>query len=416
MLKMTRNKKGALKIAVRFILVLFLFTPLFRADAKTPAAPAKPKTPAPIPFEISGWIPYWRTATGTADALAHLDTFKEISPFGFTLKKDGSIFDPMPIDALPWQTLMEEARKKKIRIIPTIMSGNGALIDSLLRSPSKRKAHIKEIVSLVSTYGFDGIDIDYEGKMAKTKKYFSLFLRDLYKAMGKKFVVCSIEARTPLDSRFAAIPEDIQYANDFAAINAYCDRVRIMTYDQGSIDLKLNDAVSGPYVPVADPRWVEKVIRLAAQTISKNKIVIGVPTYGYEFKVTPLTEGYAYRLLWAFNPRYAWDLAKDLSITPERNVAGELSFVYHATTTQSSLPSTESAPSNNATMETAAVIETSNLKTSAASSTPFQMLWWSDANSVRDKMLLAKKLGVRGIAIFKIDGGEDPDIWKVIQP
>jgi spore germination protein YaaH len=27
---------------------------------------------------------------------------------------------------------------------------------------------------------------------------------------------------------------------------------------------------------------------------------------------------------------------------------------------------------------------------------------------------LAKRLGVRGISIFKLDGGQDPDIWNVL--
>ena len=61
--------------------------------------------------------------------------------------------------------------------------------------------------------------------------------------------MCTIEARTPLDSRYENIPKDIQYANDYVAINKYCDRVRIMTYDQGSIDLKLNAPAQGRTCP-----------------------------------------------------------------------------------------------------------------------------------------------------------------------
>ena len=34
------------------------------------------------PFEISGWIPYWRAATGTADIMPYLDRFTEVNPFG----------------------------------------------------------------------------------------------------------------------------------------------------------------------------------------------------------------------------------------------------------------------------------------------------------------------------------------------
>jgi len=400
---------------------LMVFSPsaLFAASAaKKPAA--KPKVIPPAPFEVSGWIPYWRTATGTADAIAHIDALKEINPFGYRVKTDGGLYDAMHIGEEPWQTLITTAQQKKVRVIPTVMWSNTNAIDTVLKSPKLRRAHIKEIVRAVTEHGFDGIDIDYEGKKAETKKYFALFLQELYKAMGKKWVVCTIEARTPMESRFRKIPPDIRYANDFVAINKYCDRVRIMTYDQGAIDLTLNEAAPGPYVPVADPLWVEKVIALTGETIAKKKIVIGVATYGYEFSVTSIPEGYEYRLKWAFNPRYAVELAQALHVTPERNSAGELSFRYMPTSTPA-LPSPEEARGTSmlanviaATTSTMTVTATTTAPT-ATSTAPFRLVWWSDANAIKDKIALAKKLGVRGVAIFKIDGGEDPAMWSVVK-
>jgi len=396
-----------------YLPVLLTLLP-FGVFAKTATPATKARSHPPIPLEVSGWIPYWRTATGTADAIAHIDSFTEVSPFGYTVRRDGTLFDAMHIDAGPWQTLVQTAHSHKVRVIPTVMWSNADAIDMILRSPDLRKAHIKEIVQVVRVHGFDGIDIDYEAKKAATKNYFSLFLRDLYHAIGNKFVVCSIEPRTPLDSRFSEIPKSIQYANDFTAINKYCDRVRIMAYDQGIIDLKLNAATAGPYAPVADPQWVEKVVRLAAKTIAKKKIVIGVPTYGYEFAVTPLTQGYMYKLKWALDPKYGLNLAGEFGLTPQRNTAGELSFRYVPTTT-SATPDSGNALSSNNTLATTTAIIAPTAATSTISNAPFRLVWWSDAHAVRDKVLLAKKLGVRGIAIFKIDGGEDPAIWSMLK-
>ncbi|MES2014327.1 MAG: glycosyl hydrolase family 18 protein [Patescibacteria group bacterium] len=383
----------------------------YRAEAAT-----KPKTPA---LEVSGWLPYWRKATSTADALVHLSAFTEINPFGYTVKNDGTLNDAMKIDEAPWPELIAAAKAKKVRVIPTVMWSNGEAIHQILSNSTTRVALEDAIAALVKEKGFDGIDIDFEGKKAETKPYFATFLKGLYQRMGNKWVMCDIEARTPVSSRYDGTPPPDAgvYANDFVAINKYCDRVHIMTYDQGSIDVKLTKAANGtPYVPVADPKWVEKVVNLAAQTISKKKIVIGVATYGYEYKVTPLLEyGYKYELQWAFNQKYAFDIISQYQASVQRNSAGEMSFTYIPNV----LPSPSVAANTDPTLNLVPVATTSYSDGSTAPANPavasFNVLWWSDAKAIQDKIALAKKLGVRGIAIFKIDGGEDPSLWDVLK-
>lgn len=347
-------------------------------------------------FEVSGWIPYWRTATGTADALRHLDALTEINPFGYIVQDDGSLYDALHIEEEPWVSLIKAAKEKKVRVIPTVMWSDTDAIHDILRRARPRRALEQRIADLVREKGFDGIDIDFEAKKAETRDYFSLFLKGLYLRMGKKWVMCSIESRTPLSSRYDGTPpkDATVYANDYVAINQYCDRVRIMAYDQGAIDVKLNAAQTAPYVPVADAQWVEKVVALAAKTIAKKKLVIGVPTYGYEYEVVPLMQGYRYDLQWALNPGYASALAASLGVSPSRNSAGEMSFMYTPTTTSMNIVSTATA----------------------TIAPPRNIVWWSDARAIQDKIELAKRLGVRGIAIFKLDGGEDPALWNILPP
>lgn len=364
----------------------FFFGILFLILFPNPVGAAQPR------FEISGWIPYWRASAGTTDAVAHLEHFTSLMPFGYIVQDDGSLHDAFGMsDASATSTasvLVAAARAAGVKVIPTVMWSDGYAIDRVLRSTPRRIALEDSITALVKDNGFDGIDIDFENKLSQTRPYFSLFLKGLYARMGKKLVYCSIESRTPATSAYTVIPNKITYANDYVAINKYCDRVQIMAYDQGAIDLKLNAAANSiPYIPVADLRWVQKVIALTAQTISKKKIVIGIPTYGYEYDLIPLSQGYRYERHWAVNPGYALSLAEMLDVMPKRNAAGEMSYVYYPTTTP---------------------------QTASAIPDPLRIVWWSDANAINDKIELAKKLGVRGVALFKIDGGQDPRLWNIL--
>lgn len=375
-------------------------------------------TPAQKPIEIGGWIPYWRAATGTADVLPNLKKLTEISPFTYSVKSDGTLYANSDLSQDPWATLIAQAKKNKVRVIPTVMWSDGAAIHRILSNTKTRIALEDEIAALVKASGWNGIDIDFEGKYAETKPYFATFLKGLYMRMGPKWVYCSIEARTPLDSRFETIPKNIEYANDFVAINRYCDRVEIMAYDQGAIDLTLNKARAAPYIPVSDPAWAEKVVNLTAQTISKRKILLGIATYGYEYSTAPLSQqGYSYARQWAFNPKYATDLAAQLGITPVRNGAGELSFIYKPTpeTPAPSTPETSSTPvTNNNVVGPGAVFGQAAL--ASQFTPPFNIVWWSDAQAIQDKIKLAQRLGIRGVSIFKLDGGEDQNLWNILPP
>ncbi len=40
-------------------------------------------------------------------------------------------------------------------------------------------------------------------------------------------------------------------------------------------------------------------------------------------------------------------------------------------------------------------------------------VWFENAASIRAKLLAAQRLGIRGIALWRL-GMEDPDIWRMI--
>lgn len=144
---------------------------LLSNSTTAPSASAPVATPG---FEVGGWIPYWRSATGTADVLPNLSKLTEVSPFVLTLKTDGTLFDA-GASTKPWVSFIAAAHAQKVRVVPTVMSGSGDAIHALLSDTKKRAALEDEIVTFVKDNNFDGIDIDFEGKKAETSTYFAAF-------------------------------------------------------------------------------------------------------------------------------------------------------------------------------------------------------------------------------------------------
>ncbi len=389
-----------------FCLMALMATPLF-THASTSSTD----------LEVSGWMPYWRDSEAIKDAKKHLGSIDAVYPFAFTVTTKGELRDQAGLTDKEWKDFIKLAQKKKVEVIPTIMWSDGASIHTVLSATSTRTAHIKEITAMVKKGKFDGVDIDYEGKKSETINYFSQFLKELDTALGEKSLLCTIEARTPPASLYKEVPAVINYANDYKAIAQYCDQVEIMAYDQQRADIKLNEERSGkPYMPVADAEWVEKVIQQTLKDIPKEKIVIGVSSYGHHYAVTVAPNWYRdYWKLGAMNVPSLLDVAKENKVTPTRNSAGEMSFSYlpkgssHVKLT-SSLKIPKNTPKGDIVAARALAYANKTGK-----EVVFNIGWYSDAEAMKQKIDLAKKYGLKGVAFFKIDGEEDQKVWKYLK-
>lgn len=406
---MTKTYTLFLDIGIKSATAILLFFVLLLATMPAPAAAADD-------LEVAGWIPYWRDSEGIKDAKKHLDDIDTLHPFSYGVKQNGTLSDLADMDAREWVRFKRSAEREGVEIIPTVMWSDGAHIHRILSDRDLREEHIEAIVDMVDDGDYDGVDIDYEAKRAETINYFSQFLKELKDELGSKILTCTIEARTPPESLYKRVPETIQYANDYKAIAAYCDRVEIMAYDQQRADLKLNEAKAGePYMPVSDVDWVRKVIAYTTETIPAEKIMLGVATYGHHYEVTVSPNWYqGYRRIGALNMPDMLDVADEYDVDPGRNKAGEMSFTYFPESSVYKLLRALPVPDNTRKgMEAAA--QALLFANYTGETLTFNLGWYSDAEAINDKIELAKEFNLRGVALFKIDGEEDDRVWKYLQ-
>lgn len=367
---------------------------------------------AAAPLYYAGWIPFWSEQGGAQNASLNLEKLREVSPFSYEVKSGGTLVDKLKINEGFWPDWLHAVRDAGIKIIPTVAWFDGSAIQKLLSNKNKRLAHEDAIAKLVKDNKFDGIDIDYESKLAETNPYFSLLIQGLAIRLHplKKILSCTVEARMPVSSRYyqTGTAADYEYANDYNVLNKYCDELRIMAYDQGVIDIKL-DAQKGNgklYAPVADKDWAEKVIKEAIKTVSPRKIMLGVPTYGYEYEAAWSGGITIYRRLRSLNIFQAINVAIAAGVPVLRNSAGEMGFWY----TSSTLIEVSSALRWDVSSTEPAEVASSS---AAGGITRFVSL--SDSQAAAEKIALAKKYGLRGVAFFKFDGEFDPLLWQVMK-
>jgi spore germination protein YaaH len=364
-------------------------------------------------LDVGVWIPWWADEAGTASALTNIDDIDIIYPFVYEVSASGKLINRVDFNDNHWEELFDEARDERVDIIPTIAWFKGQEIHDVLSSRTKRKAHIADIVAMVKKYDFDGVNIDYESKLGKTIDDYSTFLKELNRALRRRDLTCTIEARTPPESLYRVVPANIQYANDYQAINRHCDWVEIMAYDQQRADIKLNDARRGvPYAPVADIDWVEKVVELALQDIDADKILLGVATYGRAWDVTVAPDWYkGYQSVASLNQPRILELAQKYNAPIGRAASGEAVISYFPDDSVwrvlDALPTPAGTPKGyEAAAKALLVANYANIEV------PVRFVSWSDATAISDKLDLAKRYNLKGVAVFKVDGEEDPGIWK----
>ncbi|RAH52514.1 glycoside hydrolase [Aspergillus piperis CBS 112811] len=157
----------------------------------------------------------------------------------------------------------------------------------LAASTSAQKAFFKSLLSFMTTYGFDGVDIDWEypvasersGKAADLKNY-PTFLQNLKTALGSTGHNYGLSI---------TVPSSYWYMQNFdiVAIEKTIDWFNVMTYDlHGTWDS--TDPYIGPYVYAhTNLTEIDQTMDLFwRNSISPSKINLGLGFYGRSFTLT----------------------------------------------------------------------------------------------------------------------------------
>ena len=148
------------------------------------------------------------------------------------------------------------------------------LAKKMLAGKENRKVFIDNVERNVEEFGYDGINIDIENIYVSDRDRFSALVKELHDRLspkGYRVTVC-VPAKTSDN-----LKNTWSGPFDYKEIAKYSDNVAIMTYDEHGYS-------SGPG-PVASYNWVRKVMKYAVGQIPAEKILMGIPGYGFDWTV-----------------------------------------------------------------------------------------------------------------------------------
>lgn len=169
--------------------------------------------------------------------------------------------------------------------------------DAALTAPARQR-FAQSCVALVERYAFDGLDIDWEYPVSRDDKQFPSRAED-----KQNYTLLLAEVRAQLDILSAALgkplflsiaaPAGAYYGDniEIAKIHASLDWINLMTYDFSVEGLTMHHAplfASAEAPPeFAAHNVVSAVAYYHAKGVPADKIVVGVPFYGYEWTEVP---------------------------------------------------------------------------------------------------------------------------------
>lgn len=199
--------------------------------------------------------------------------------YGFTF--EGDLLAP-PLDDY-WMIQASVSRNVRpiLTLTPLDASGNfnNSLITSVVQSDIYKQNLISQLLDVLQSKGYVGVDVDFEYIKASDRDAFTAFVNDLANTLRPYGYTTSV-ALAPKTS--ADQPGLLYAGKDYAALGAVSDSVLLMTYEWGY--------KYGPNMAVAPLNMVRQVVEYAVTEIPPEKIRLGIPNYGYDWSL-PFKQG-----------------------------------------------------------------------------------------------------------------------------
>ena len=240
-------------------------------------------------YVILGFAPYWNLKKLNPESLVNITHF---AYFNLLLNKDGTIFTKVnkreedPAYTNYKRLLAGNINRGSRPLIITFMPESQSALQGIVGSVMARKKTIETITQILNESGATGVNIDFEpvgDTPPSVRDNFTLFIQELRTQLdgNNKLLTISIYASAAVRPRLW----------DLKSLEPHADYFVVMTYDY----TMPASNVAGPNSPlrgsgdIIEHDIIKNIAEITKQ-IPSNKILLGIPFYGYEWDTVDTTK------------------------------------------------------------------------------------------------------------------------------
>lgn len=243
-----------------------------------------------IKKEVIGFMPFWLVDKAQNDYSMYINNF---TYFSLVVDKDGSIQKfTKPNESEPGylalmrgkiDPLLSLAKQKDMKISVAVFSGNDDNITEMLNDPEASADNLtNDILPIMKDKNFSDLNLDIEQVMDASPEARLKYTNFVKKVRGNMNDLT--ETTLSIDVIASTFVKTTNLV-DIAAISPYVDKVIIMAYDYHHI----GSFIAGPVAPAfgggsTSEYDAEIAIKAALTMMQPEKIILGIPLYGYEWE------------------------------------------------------------------------------------------------------------------------------------
>lgn len=239
-------------------------------------------------------------------------SFLTIFTYGFT--NNGDLIEPNDGELIE---LALDYGVAPVMLISTLTSGgsfSNALGATLLSDEELQTRLINNIIENMVSKGYRGLDIDFEYLSVEYRENYIKFVSRLTAELNKKglFTMVALAPKTS-----STQPGLLYESHDYKGLGGAANFTLLMTYEWGY-------TYSAPMAVAPLPN-VERVISYGVSEIPSQKVLMGIPLYGYNWNI-PFVRGTKAKSL---SPVEAVDLAREQRADIEYDDLQQAPFFYY---------------------------------------------------------------------------------------